>query len=415
MNTPLKRSGLFLATVLCSTTALAELTHDFGTKGYFRIGAGFSDDDSSQAAFQAPGAGAKYRLGNENDTYSEIGFFDTMRLDANGPYVHVVTMPSFYSAQGFKIEFDGLAELYAEAGDFTTALGNPKIWVGRRYYDRHDIHINDFFFLNTLQLFDAGGIRDMDLGFGKLALAMGRKNDDTVKTVYQSRYDARLSDIAVNRNGSIMFWGAYYGSGGDKAYKELDGYALGVMHTQQEFFGGFNKFMVQYGSGLGRGAGLRDLDPAAKQVRTSADADAFKDAKTLRVLNTNVIEMDPNWAVMTSFVYQDSESKKYDGIDQTWISLGARPMWFLHKNFRVPLELGWDYVDNKVNNTKGSLLKATLAAEFALDRGFWARPVLRLFVTYATWSDEFKGAVGGSAHANKTDGFSIGVQAEHWW
>ncbi len=66
-----------------------------------------------------------------------------------------------------------------EAGDFTSALGNPKIWIGRRFYDRHDIHINDFFFLNTLQGFDGGGIRDMDLGFGKLALAMGRKKAET--------------------------------------------------------------------------------------------------------------------------------------------------------------------------------------------------------------------------------------------
>ena len=189
------------------------------------------------------------------------------------------------------------------------------------------------------------------------------------------------------------------------------------MHTQQEFFGGYNKFMVQYGSGLGRGAGLRDLDSAATTVDTSAKADAFKDAKTLRVLNTNVIEVDRDWAVMTSFVYEDKESKKYNKIDQTWISLGARPMWFLHKNFRVPLELGWDYVKDNATNQDGSLLKATLAAEFALDRGFWERPVLRLFVTYATWSDEFKGIkeAGGRTYANKTDGFSIGIQAEHWW
>ena len=252
MNTPLKRSGLFLATVLCSTTALAELSHDFGTKGYFRIGAGLSDNDASQATFKAPGAGAKYRLGNENDTYFEIGFFDTMRLDANGPYVHVVGMPSFYSTQKgqHNMEFDGLAELYAEAGDFTTALGNPKIWVGRRYYDRHDIHINDFFFLNTLQQFDAGGIRDMDMGFGKLALAMGRKNHDENKftdlrkAVYQSRFDARLSDIAVNRNGSIMFWGAYYGSGGDKTVQgtrricaRCHAHSAGILRRLQQIHG----------------------------------------------------------------------------------------------------------------------------------------------------------------------------------
>ena len=46
--------------------------------------------------------------------------------------------------------------------------------------------------------------------------------------------------------------------------------------------------------------------------------------------------------------------------------------------------------------------------------GAFALP-LRAFVTYASWSDDFKGLVGGGAFEDATDGLSYGLQAEAWW
>jgi maltoporin len=40
---------------------------------------------------------------------------------------------------------------------------------------------------------------------------------------------------------------------------------------------------------------------------------------------------------------------------------------------------------------------------------------LRAFVTYAGWSDDFKGFVGGTPYADDTRGLSYGIQAEAWW
>jgi len=42
--------------------------------GYFRAGYGRNSNGGSMVNFQAPGASAKYRLGNEADTYAEITF-----------------------------------------------------------------------------------------------------------------------------------------------------------------------------------------------------------------------------------------------------------------------------------------------------------------------------------------------------
>ena len=44
-----------------------------------------------------------------------------------------------------------------------------------------------------------------------------------------------------------------------------------------------------------------------------------------------------------------------------------------------------------------------------------SRPALRLFATYASWSDGLRGFVGGVPYANKTSGITYGVQVETWW
>src|SRR5215469_3889825 len=46
----------------------------FEFHGYFRSGYGLNSQGGQQVAFQAPGAGAKYRLGNEAETYGEFIF-----------------------------------------------------------------------------------------------------------------------------------------------------------------------------------------------------------------------------------------------------------------------------------------------------------------------------------------------------
>src|SRR5262249_579203 len=58
-------------------TQIAGLQQQMGTfefHGYFRSGYGLNSEGGQQVAFQAPGAGAKYRLGNEAETYGEFIF-----------------------------------------------------------------------------------------------------------------------------------------------------------------------------------------------------------------------------------------------------------------------------------------------------------------------------------------------------
>ncbi|KTT18372.1 hypothetical protein SB14R_23590 [Pseudomonas oryzihabitans] len=77
MSRVLRRAGnaaclaLFASSLPLTATAL-----EFD--GYGRVGVGGSADGGKQSCFQLPGAPAKYRLGNECETYWELELHQTL-------------------------------------------------------------------------------------------------------------------------------------------------------------------------------------------------------------------------------------------------------------------------------------------------------------------------------------------------
>jgi len=134
--------------------------------GYFRAGYGRDDQGGPQTAFQAPGAFAKYRLGNEAENYGEIMFGKNFYLPnlfsmdpqlrpdgtPTGPIARVETMISIFNPYQELLSSGGtdfgLPELFASIGNVVAAQPSMKFWAGSRYYRRQDIHINDFFYYN---------------------------------------------------------------------------------------------------------------------------------------------------------------------------------------------------------------------------------------------------------------------------
>jgi len=82
----------------------------------------------------------------------------------------------------------------------------------------------------------------------------------------------------------------------------------------------------------------------------------------------------------------------------------------------MALEAGVDWVKSDPLGRDGHLWKVTFAP-IQISRGqkFFSRPQLRAYVTYAGWSNDFKGLVGGTPYENDTRGLSYGIQAEAWW
>jgi len=97
------------------------------------------------------------------------------------------------------------------------------------------------------------------------------------------------------------------------------------------------------------------------------------------------------------------------------VSAGVRPIWHFNQRISLALDAGADWVQDDNANTDGVLYKVTLAPQVSLGGRFMSRPVIRAFVTYASWSDDFVGLIGGTDFANDSDGLTAGMHMEVWW
>ena len=124
---------------------------------------------------------------------------------------------------------------------------------------------------------------------------------------------------------------------------------------------------------------------------------------------------------MPIFVYQRYKDGNPHHDWNQWVSFGARPEIFFTKYLSLAFEAGFDHTEGFVPTLNGEpyvdgwLRKFTIAPQIGTGRKFFSRPVLRAFLTYASWSNGFRGMVGGVPYMNRTDGLTYGVQAETWW
>lgn len=404
----------------------------FGTHGYFRSGYGISSGDVQQC-FKAPGAGAKYRLGNECDNYFDIGGFYHYNFDEakGGTYLKAESKFRFTGLYDRQVEWLDTSKLYIELGNFSKLTGEAKIWIGRRYYDRQDIFINDFFILNLKG--DSAGIKDLSLGPGKMAYAYMQSRQapeiagvSITDKLKQSVHELRWYDLPVNPEGKLLLYAMisrihnriFYAVGAPSGIQvhEANGWGVGAIHTQKKLWGGKNKLSLQYGRGAARTAGSPLFESASSLglLTSATSASALENSNTFRLTEQHVVD-NKAWAWMSAFIYERKRHKSFDQTDQSWLSFGIRPVYFLNDHWRLLGEVGYDQVTDFTNSSTGDLIKGTVAIELAKERGFWKRPVLRAFTTYARWSDSFRGKVGGDAYADKTSGWNVGVQIESWW
>src|SRR5215475_2111031 len=154
---------------------LQEQLATFEFHGYFRSGYGLNGKGGSQVAFQAPGADAKYRLGNEAETYGELIFVNNwlnpQRSDQAWLKTEVMIEANTSNSASYA-NFPGnngndqfrLREAFVRAGHIFDFQPNAKFWAGERYYRRQHIEINDFYPLDMSGY--GAGVEDWDLRIG---------------------------------------------------------------------------------------------------------------------------------------------------------------------------------------------------------------------------------------------------------
>jgi len=411
---------------------ISKMQEQLGTfefHGYFRSGYGLNGKGGSQVAFQAPGADAKYRLGNEAETYGELIFVNNwlnpehsserawlkteVMVEANT--TNSATYANFPNNTG-NDQFR-LREAFVRAGHILQSQPDAKFWAGERYYRRQHIEINDFYPLDVSGY--GGGVEDFDVGIGKLAVAFlaGARPDIVTQNgnYAKNNIDVRLYDIRAPF-GRVGLWFDYaHAKGGTtqtgSVIPTADGYAFGLRFQRLEWLGGYNTFSVQYGKG------------AASNFSTSIDDPNpfLKSSERLLITEHLLIQPNDRFAVMPIFIFQRKRDGQPGHGFNDWASFGVRPQVFFTKYISLAFEGGFDHTEGFVTTQTGDrqfdgwLRKFTIAPQIGPGRQFFSRPVLRAFLTYASWSNGFRGLVGGVPFEDRTSGLTYGLQAETWW
>ena len=132
---------------------LREQLNTFEFHGYFRSGYGLNSVGGQQVAFEAPGADAKYRLGNEAETYAELIFVNNwLNPDHNSDKAWMktefmveanTTNSASYTnfAGGTGNDQFRLREAFIEAGNVFDSHGS--LAQLRGHYNEHDHTVPD--------------------------------------------------------------------------------------------------------------------------------------------------------------------------------------------------------------------------------------------------------------------------------
>ncbi|EFX92451.1 LamB porin [Actinobacillus ureae ATCC 25976] len=423
MNLNKTMLATLVSSALLSTSALAVDFH-----GYARSGIGWTSGGGEQSAFTVNGGGSKYRLGNEAETYAELKL--GQELYKNGEKSIYLDSNVAYSVNqqvDWEATNPALREINVQFKNFADSLPGATLWAGKRFYQRHDVHMNDFYYWDISG--PGAGVENIDVGFGKLSLAVTRNTEkdgayswkydpmtkkwqssqDKNKDVYNDVFDIRLAGLETNKDGSLEI-GFDFGNAHTKdgAIYEKDatkrGYMATIEHTQGNFFGGFNKFTAQY----------------AKDAMTSwstghsQGGSANNKGDMLRLINQGVVQASDKVEVMYALIYEKTDLDNKRG--KTWYSAGIRPMYKWNDTISTLLEVGYDRIKDQASGKKNDLMKYTIAQQWQAGSSIWARPAIRVFGTYAHWNDKFNTANRTDAGYKAKDGeFIGGVQFEAWW
>jgi maltoporin len=422
----------FLALTL-TTDARAQDAEGFRFHGYLRSGFGVAGTGDPQEAFKAPNAAAKYRLGNETEAYLETTFDYGARPedDASAFFGTRITI-SYVTPTSNTNSFEatiGLREAFAVARGVWKGQESATFWAGQRYYDRHDLHMSDFFYRDLSGF--GGGIEGVRLGekprlaFAWLGGSLNELNSDgTVPPpgsfqLSKNTFDLRLyelpvlggrmqlaADLAVFNGDTLSFPLA------ELPVRNSTGLAAALTH-ERPVGSGRNKLTAQFGTGAAYDfRAVLTLIPG----RTYGPGDVvdYEGVWQFRLVEDLQLDRVGPFTLQLGGVWQELENGAATGNRFRWISLGARPAYYFNRYFPLELEAGFDHSDQR-GATSGSLVKVTLAPQITPKMAALSRPSLRAYVTWARWSDGFVGLVAPVLYGSARSGFAAGVQLETWW
>ncbi|HHG8771632.1 TPA: maltoporin [Raoultella planticola] len=399
--------------------------------GYARSGIGWTGSGGEQQCFQATGAQSKYRLGNECETYAELKLGQEVWKEGDKSFYFDTNVAYSVSQQN---DWESTSPAFREANvqgkNLIDWLPGSTIWAGKRFYQRHDVHMIDFYYWDISG--PGAGIENIDLGFGKLSLAATRSSESGGSATFADRdalgnriydnivpndvFDVRLAQMEINPGGTLEL-GVDYGHTNipDDYYLQpgasKDGWMLTAEHTQS-MLKGYNKFVLQYATD--------SMTSNGKGIPQGGSVD--NDGSMWRVLDHGAISLGDSWDLMYVGMFQDIDRDNNNGTQ--WWTVGVRPMYKWTPIMSTLMEVGYDNVKSQRTGDRNNQYKITLAQQWQAGDSIWSRPAIRLFATYAKWDEKWGYNDSGVAYNDTStntysrgdnDEWTFGAQMEIWW
>ncbi|ELB2246883.1 maltoporin [Vibrio parahaemolyticus] len=423
----MKKVSVIAAAVAATLAAGSAFAVDF--HGYMRAGVGVNADGGQQIDFKKSQIG---RLGNESDVYGEVQLGKEV-YNNNGKTFYVDSM--FAMTSDGSNDWEGTATNCSISGSNLTCKDDAQfalrqfnvqakgvlnfapeatLWAGKRYYQRHDIHISDFYYWDTSGA--GAGVENIEAGPGKLSFAWIRNDRDSLEdsgnksgSLNVNTLDVRYAGLPVWENGSLEV-GVNYAllNESDDASTGAKDAQDGVMFTAELTQGlnsGFNKTVVQYGT-EGYAQTMAFYGGGSWYAAETKDG-----ASGYRLINWGVIGMGENWEMGHQLVYGVGEDMGSWSSKWKTASVVVRPMYKWDDNHKTIFEAGYGMDDN--DGFESDYGKFTVAQAWSAGSSFWARPEIRLYATYLTADDDNSSKVFNGGRSDDT--FQFGVQAEAWW
>ncbi|OEF23607.1 maltoporin LamB [Vibrio rumoiensis] len=407
-----------VSSALLASNAMA-VEADFN--GYMRAGTGVSTHGGANTSYEKNKVG---RLGNENDVYGEIGL-NTKPIKAGETTEFTVNSMVAYGSDGsngwesVRDDDNGnditLAQLNVQAKGLFSFDQDAVLWAGKRYYQRQDIHITDFYYWNTSGG-AGGGLENVTIGPGKLSVAFMR--DDSLgadinasnPNINVNNFDVRYAGIPLWADASLELGVNYYmvNESDEQEANNLDtkdSVMATAVITQGNFYGGFNKTVFQFGT-EGAASAMAGLG-SGSWVPAISDGDTG-----FRVINFGVINIGESWNLGHQVMYAQSSYDNSNKDDHTFANLVVRPIYNWSEIMKTEFEAGYFTEDNQWGNqgADNEGAKFTVAQAWSAGSGFWARPEIRV---YASYVDDFKN--DNRFGNDESSEMSFGIQAEAWW
>ena len=422
--------------------------------GYFRAGMNYGSDGTAYCIGNGGEGHIVGRLGDECDTYAEIGLSQEVFNKADNKFTVNTLMVWGTKEDHYDFQYNpwqgvsapeknppeqdvgqraSLREVYAE---YTMPSG-AAIWAGKRYNQRKDVHIMDYYYLNNsgygfgIHSIPVGNLGNFNLDIIKSNPgAFGKEVSEKDFTINSYKLQAGWRGIPMWSDASLDIDMIYAWENMSDAQKETkkhgnNGFMALVEYTQGNFFGGFNKLSFTYGSDALDGVGVATWNHEGQWV-----VPYNQRGNGYRFLDWGVIEQ-PSWNLGYSFIVTHNDVKNIDGNKDggsSWTqgtgndyAFVLRPSYKWSDFTSTVLEYGYANLNNAPSDAsvrfkystehRVSLSKLTIAQQWTPGSQFWARPSIRVF---ATWMSG-KGMDKQKTNLKDNHQFVIGSQVEAWW